>query len=75
MKSLSIITLLAVGVTLSGCILPYHEENARLVAPRPTPPPRELTAFAPPNDDYPTVGGDILKRVPEETHTGPGTAR
>jgi hypothetical protein len=67
MKTLMTLALVAAGAALSGCVvLPYHEENAALVAPRPSPPPAELAYFAKPDADYPTVGGDILKRVPEE---------
>lgn len=53
----------ALAASLGACVLPYHEENAALVAPRPTPPPAELATYAAPNQDYPTIGGDTLKGV------------
>lgn len=63
MKALKIITAAVLAASLAGCVLPYHEENAALVMPRPAAPPSELAAYAPPNNDYPTVGGDTLKGV------------
>ena len=75
MKALSVLTLMAAGVALSGCVLPSHEENAALRMPRPLPPPAALAAFAPPDNDYPTVGGDILKRVPDEVSAAPMAGR
>jgi hypothetical protein len=49
--------ILAAG--LSGCV-GYHQESAALRMVRPQADP-ELAAYAPPNPDYPSVGGDILK--------------
>jgi hypothetical protein len=56
---------LAVGaavmaMSLGGCV-GYHQEVAALRMPRPAAEPPELAAYAPPNADYPTVGGNILK--------------
>ena len=52
--------LAAVALTagLSAC---GHTENARLRMPHPGAEPPALTAYAPANGDYPSVGGDILK--------------
>jgi len=46
------------AVSLSACA---HTQNAALRMPRPDDGARDLAAFAPPDPDYPSVGGDILK--------------
>ncbi|MDQ2860647.1 MAG: hypothetical protein M3T55_07975 [Pseudomonadota bacterium] len=46
---------------LAGCVTRTHVENAALTMPWPKPPSAELLAYAPPNEDYPSIGGDILK--------------
>ena len=51
----------ALAAALAGCVTPTHVENAALTMPWPKPPAAELLAYAPPHDDYPSVGGDILK--------------
>jgi hypothetical protein len=56
---------LAAGATfaalnLGGC-LHYHQEVAALRMARPTAEPVELSAYAPGDANYPSVGGDILK--------------
>jgi hypothetical protein len=51
----------ALAVALCGCVTRTHVENAALTMPWPKPPGAELLAYAPTNQDYPTVGGDILK--------------
>ncbi|MGI8841138.1 MAG: hypothetical protein ACR2F8_10230 [Caulobacteraceae bacterium] len=51
----------AASLALAGCVTPTHVENAALTMPWPRAPGAELAAFAPPHDDYPSVGGDILK--------------
>ena len=48
------------AASLGGCA-DYHQENPALRMVRPAGPPADLTAYAPPNSDYPSVGGDILK--------------
>ena len=48
-------------VALAGCVTRTHVENAALTMPWPRPPSPELQGYAPPHDDYPSVGGDILK--------------
>ena len=49
------------AVALAGCVTRTHVENAALTMPWPKPPAAALLAYAPPNDDYPSIGGDILK--------------
>ena len=51
----------ALAAALCGCVTRTHIENAALTMPWPKPPARELLAYAPGNQDYPSVGGDILK--------------
>jgi hypothetical protein len=48
------------SATLGGCVGP-HQVVAALRMPRPTAQSQQLAAYAPPNVDYPSVGGDILK--------------
>ena len=48
------------AISLGGCVA-YHQEVAVLRMPRPAAEPPELAAYARPNPDYPTVGGDILR--------------
>jgi hypothetical protein len=48
------------AASLTACV-GYHQENAALRMVRPAAAPAELRAYAPPNSDYPSVGGDILK--------------
>jgi hypothetical protein len=50
--------LLALG--LGGCVS-YHQETAALRMPRPNAEPAALAAYAAPDGDYPSTGGDILK--------------
>jgi hypothetical protein len=55
--------MMSVGVasaSLGGCVGP-HQEVAALRMPRPSAESQQLAAYAPPNVDYPSVGGDILK--------------
>ena len=49
-----------VAISLGGCVA-YHQEVAALRMPRPSAEPPELAAYARPNPDYPTVGGNILR--------------
>ena len=51
----------ALAAVLCGCVTRTHMENAALTMPWPKPPGAALLAYTPPNPDYPTVGGDILK--------------
>jgi hypothetical protein len=55
------LALAATAAGLAGCVTPTHVENAALTMPWPKSPSGELLAYAPPDDDYPSVGGDILK--------------
>lgn len=48
------------AASLAGCV-GYHQENAALRMARPQAQPSELSAYAPPDPDYPSVGGDIQK--------------
>jgi CRISPR-associated Cas5-like protein len=60
MSRRTVVLILALAVPLSACVTAYQEDVAKRM-PWPTPPPSALLARAEPNDDYPTVGGDILK--------------
>ncbi|MEP6968339.1 MAG: hypothetical protein ABI906_09690 [Pseudomonadota bacterium] len=51
----------ALAAALAGCVTRTHQENAALVMPWPHAPQAALLAFAEPNADYPSTGGDILK--------------
>ena len=46
--------------SLGGCVGP-HQVVAALRMPRPSAESQQLTAYAPPDADYPSVGGNILK--------------
>jgi hypothetical protein len=60
MKVTSIIGAALLAASLGGCVS-YHQENAALRMPRPRVEPPELTSYAASNQDYPSVGGNILK--------------
>jgi len=60
MNRLRMVILCAAACALSGCVA-THQENAALQAPWPGPQNPALLAFLPPLDEYPSVGGDILK--------------
>jgi hypothetical protein len=47
-------------IGLGGCVS-YHQEVASLRMARPNALPPELAAYAHPDADYPSVGGNILK--------------
>ena len=47
------------ALNLAACAS-YHQEVAALRMPRPRTEPAELAAYARPNPNYPSVGGDIL---------------
>jgi len=53
--------VLPVAVGLAGCVARTHQERVALRMVWPSPPPAALVAYAPPSNDYPSVGGDILK--------------
>lgn len=57
-RNLAIVLVVACG--LGGCVS-YHQEVAALRMVRPNAEPARLAAYARPNADYPSVGGDILK--------------
>jgi hypothetical protein len=62
------ISALCVLAALAAACVPYHQERTALRMPRPEAQPPELSAYAAPNKDFPTVGGDILKGTsPGET--------
>jgi len=71
-------TILCVGAlsgALAGCITGSHRENAALRMRWPVAPPAELVAYAPPDRDYPSTGGDILKGAsPQEQTAARATA-
>jgi hypothetical protein len=48
------------AVSLCGCVS-YRQEVAALRMARPNAEPPQLAAYAPPDADYPSVGGNILK--------------
>ncbi len=52
--------MLAGAIGLGGCVSD-HQEVASLRMARPNALPRELAAYAHPDADYPSVGGNILK--------------
>ena len=63
---------LALALILGGCVAATHQKSAALRMPWPRSPAPALTAYAPPANTYPSVGGDILAgaKLPD-----PGTAR
>ena len=48
------------SASLGGCVGP-HQVVPALRMPRPAAESEQLDAYAPPNTDYPSVGGNILK--------------
>jgi hypothetical protein len=60
MKLTPLIGAALIAAGLDGCVS-YHQEVAALRMPRPRVEPAELTSYATANNDYPSVGGDILK--------------
>jgi len=60
MKIPRLIAALGLAALLSACITP-HQEDAKLRMPWPATSEPGLRAYAAPKDDYPTIGGDILK--------------
>jgi hypothetical protein len=63
----TLVSAAAVAMGLSGCVTVHHE-NAALRMPRPNSTSPELLAYAPPNAEYPSVGGDILKGASPAEH-------
>jgi hypothetical protein len=61
MRAWGRIALATFVLTLGGCVARSYQENAALRAARPQAPAPDITAYAAPRADYPTVGGDILK--------------
>jgi hypothetical protein len=55
------LALAGIVLAVNGCATRDFHENAALRAARPPPPPAEMSAYVAPRDDYPTVGGDILR--------------
>jgi hypothetical protein len=51
----------AAGLAAGAAACVGHQETAALRMSRPAHEPADLTAYAKPNRDYPSVGGDILK--------------
>lgn len=49
------------AAALSGCVAHRRPENAAVLMPWPRETAPSLMAFEPPDPDYPSVGGDILK--------------
>ncbi len=60
---------------LFGCVSRTHVENAALTMPWPKAPGQDLLVYSPPNADYPSVGGDILRGAsPADRPIGPAIA-
>jgi hypothetical protein len=55
------VAIAILAASLSGCIYGVRQENAALRAARPPVPPAALAAYQPSQNDFPTVGGDILR--------------
>jgi len=61
MNRLALAAVLALPLLLGACAA--HQEVAKQRMPWPAPPDPALLAFAPPQDRWPTIGGDILRGV------------
>lgn len=58
---LALLSGLCGATALSGCVMASHQENAALRMVRPAAQTQALADYTRPNNDFPTVGGDILK--------------
>lgn len=59
------------AMALSACVMHYHQENAALRMVRPAAQTQALADYTKPNNDYPTVGGNILKDQDADFHDAP----
>ena len=74
MNAVRLAAALGLAALLAGCASGRHED-AKLRMPWPLPPPAPLLAYAEPKDNYPTIGGDILKGTsPQEQEAMTATA-
>jgi hypothetical protein len=55
------LALAGLALTASGCVTRDFHENAALRAALPSPPAAEISSYVVPQDDFPTVAGDILR--------------
>ena len=55
------LAIAGLALAASGCATRGFHENAALRAAVPSPPAVEISTYIAPKDDYPTVGGDILR--------------
>jgi hypothetical protein len=55
------LALVGLALAVSGCVTGDFHENAALRAAVPSPPAAQISTYIAPKDDYPTVGGDILR--------------
>jgi len=60
MKTIQTLALLAATASLVACA-GYHQEVVALRMARPAATPAALAAYAAPDANFPSVGGDILK--------------
>jgi hypothetical protein len=60
MRCLTVAAAGWLAISLGGCV-GYHQEVAALRMPRPTGEEPALAAYAAPDQQYPSVGGDILQ--------------
>ena len=60
MQGIRRLALIAVPLAACGCVAPTLHENAALRAQRPQA-VHALAAYVTPQDDFPSVGGDILR--------------
>jgi hypothetical protein len=61
MKATRVLMALLAALALAGCVAHTRPENAALRMPWPPESPPALLAYAPRDQDFPSVGGDILK--------------
>jgi hypothetical protein len=59
MNVLRTAAIVSLAASVAACV--GHHETAALRMQRPPHEPADLAAYAKPNPDYPSVGGDILK--------------
>jgi hypothetical protein len=60
MKLFARLALALVAAAPGGCIYGVQQENPAVVSSRPPDPPSGIAAYRPPQQDYPSIGGDIL---------------
>jgi hypothetical protein len=73
MNRLALAAVLALPLLAGACAA--HQEVAKQRMPWPAPPDPALLAFAPPQDRWPTIGGDILRGVSHSSSAPENTVR